>query len=72
MNSQFYYFPYFPTHRAELEAITRTRTQKAKPAEKYKILEDVLSWATNIGLPGLRQRGDRRNLPKVDHHRHVR
>jgi multiple sugar transport system substrate-binding protein len=25
---------------------------KAHPADKYKVLDDVLTWATNVGYPG--------------------
>ena len=25
---------------------------KAHPADKYKVLDDVLNWATNVGYPG--------------------
>ena len=51
MNGEFYDFPLLPTHRTGLEATAQQR-RKAKPTDKYKVLEDVLSWATNIGYPG--------------------
>ncbi|MHC4597289.1 MAG: hypothetical protein ACYS19_20380 [Planctomycetota bacterium] len=29
-----------------------TKDPKADPPDKYKVLEDVLDWTTNVGYPG--------------------
>ena len=49
--SKFYNFPCFPSTVPNLvEKINYD--EKAIPHDKYKVLEDVLEWATNVGYPG--------------------
>jgi len=48
---QFYNFPSFPKSVPELKQII-AKDDRAHPPDKYKVLEDVLSWATNVGYPG--------------------
>jgi multiple sugar transport system substrate-binding protein len=49
--SQFYNFPCFPKTVPDLKQII-ANDDRAHPPDKYKVLEDVLSWATNVGYPG--------------------
>lgn len=49
--SQFYNFPCFPTTVPDLQRQI-ARDPKAHPPDKYKVLGDVLTWATNVGYPG--------------------
>ncbi len=49
--SEFYSFPCFPTSVPGLKELI-AHDPKAKPPDKYKVLEDVLGWATNVGHPG--------------------
>ena len=51
VNGEFYDFPCFQRTVPDLKQLIGNDA-KAKPADKYKVLEDVLSWATNIGYPG--------------------
>jgi multiple sugar transport system substrate-binding protein len=48
---QFYNFPCFPKTVPNLQAEIAT-DPRANPPDKYKVLGDVLSWATNVGYPG--------------------
>jgi multiple sugar transport system substrate-binding protein len=48
---EFYNFPCYQRTVPDLKKLV-SNDSKAKPADKYKVLEDVLSWATNIGYPG--------------------
>jgi multiple sugar transport system substrate-binding protein len=48
---QFYDFPCFPTTVPDLKQII-TNDDRAHPPDKYKVLEDVLNWTTNVGYPG--------------------
>jgi len=48
---EFYDFPCFQKTVPDLKQLL-SNDAKAKPADKYLVLEDVLSWATNIGYPG--------------------
>jgi multiple sugar transport system substrate-binding protein len=48
---EFYDFPCFQKTVPDLKQLL-SNDPKAKPADKYLVLEDVLSWATNIGYPG--------------------
>lgn len=49
--SEFYNFPCFAQTVPDLkEQIAHDK--KAQPPDKYKVLEDVLDWATNVGYPG--------------------
>ena len=48
--SQYYNFPCFPSTVANLQQLLAADTHK--PAGKYKVLGDVLNWATNVGYPG--------------------
>lgn len=49
--SEFYNFPCFAQAVPDLkEQIAYDK--KAHPPDKYKVLEDVLDWATNVGYPG--------------------
>jgi multiple sugar transport system substrate-binding protein len=49
--SEFYNFPCFPDTVPDLKDLI-ARDAKAAPPDKYKVLEDVLTWATNVGYPG--------------------
>lgn len=49
--SEFYNFPCFPATVPDLKEQI-AHDPKAKPPDKYKVLEDVLDWATNVGFPG--------------------
>ena len=48
---EFYDFPCFPSTVPDLKTLI-ANDPKAHPADKYKVLEDVLEWATNVGYPG--------------------
>ncbi|HWZ46502.1 MAG TPA: extracellular solute-binding protein [Candidatus Saccharimonadales bacterium] len=48
---QFYNFPCFPKTVPNLKAEI-SNDPRAHPADKYKVLGDVLDWATNVGYPG--------------------
>ncbi|HEX7045025.1 MAG TPA: extracellular solute-binding protein [Burkholderiales bacterium] len=48
--SQYYNFPCFSKTVPDLQAMLAN--DPAKPAGKYKVLGDVLDWATNVGYPG--------------------
>ena len=49
--SEFYNFPCFPGTVPDLQKQLAADT-KANPQDKYKVLDDVLDWTTNIGFPG--------------------
>lgn len=49
--SEFYNFPCFPDTVPDLNKLI-AKDPKADPPSKYKVLEDVLDWATNVGHPG--------------------
>jgi multiple sugar transport system substrate-binding protein len=49
--SEFYNFPCFAKTVPDLEKLI-AHDKKAQPPDKYKILEDVLDWNTNLGYPG--------------------
>jgi multiple sugar transport system substrate-binding protein len=49
--SEFYNFPCFPDTVPDLKKLI-AKDPKADPPDKYKVLEDVLDWATNVGHPG--------------------
>ena len=51
INGEFYDFPCFQRTVPDLKQLVG-KDSKAQPADKYKVLEDVLNWATNIGYPG--------------------
>ena len=46
-----YNFPSFPGSLPDLSARI-ARDPKADPPDKYRVLENVLEWATNVGYPG--------------------
>ena len=49
--SEFYNFPCFPSTVPDIQ--TRLANDpKAVPNDKYKVLSNVMSWATNVGYPG--------------------
>src|SRR5438309_1889113 len=48
---EFYDFPCFPKTVPDLSKLIAS-DPKAHPPEKYKVLDDVLNWATNVGYPG--------------------
>jgi len=48
---EFYDFPCFPSTVPDLKKLI-ANDPKAHPPDKYKVLEDVLEWATNVGYPG--------------------
>ncbi|WP_242395270.1 extracellular solute-binding protein [Anaeromyxobacter oryzisoli] len=49
--SEFYNFPCFPRTVPNLRELI-SNDPKGKPPDKYRILGDVLEWATNVGYPG--------------------
>jgi multiple sugar transport system substrate-binding protein len=49
--SEFYNFPCFPATVPDLAAQI-SNDPKANPPDKYKVLANVLDWATNVGYPG--------------------
>jgi multiple sugar transport system substrate-binding protein len=49
--SEFYDFPCFPKTLPDLQQQI-ANDPKAHPPDKYKVLGDVLDWATNVGYPG--------------------
>jgi multiple sugar transport system substrate-binding protein len=51
VNGEFYDFPCFQRTVPDLTKLL-SKDSKAQPPDKYKVLEDVLKWATNIGYPG--------------------
>ncbi len=48
---QFYNFPCFPSTVPNLQKEI-AEDSRATPSNKYKVLGDVLDWATNVGYPG--------------------
>ena len=48
---QFYNFPCFPSTVPNLQKEI-ANDPRATPPDKYKVLGDVLDWATNVGYPG--------------------
>src|ERR1051325_8443764 len=51
INGEFYDFPCFQKTVPDLAQLV-SKDSKANPPDKYKVLGDVLTWATNIGYPG--------------------
>ena len=49
--SEFYNFPCFPSTVPDIDRLL-ANDPKASPPDKYKVLSDVLKWATNVGYPG--------------------
>jgi len=49
--SKFYNFPCFPSTVPDLKQ-QLANDPTANPPDKYKVLDDVLDWATNVGYPG--------------------
>jgi len=49
--SEYYNFPCFTQSVPDFKSLI-ANDPNAKPADKYKILEDSLEWATNVGFPG--------------------
>jgi multiple sugar transport system substrate-binding protein len=49
--SEYYNFPCFAKTVPDLKELV-AYDKKAQPPDKYKVLEDVLDWATNVGYPG--------------------
>ncbi|HJY86728.1 MAG TPA: extracellular solute-binding protein [Candidatus Acidoferrales bacterium] len=54
--SQWYNFPCFPSTVPDLKQQIQS-DPVAEPHDKYKVLADVLDWATNIGYPGYASAG---------------
>ncbi|HKU43578.1 MAG TPA: extracellular solute-binding protein, partial [Polyangiales bacterium] len=54
--SKFYNFPCFPQTVPDLKQ-QLANDPAASPADKYKVLGDVLDWATNVGYPGYASAG---------------
>ncbi len=48
---EFYDFPCFPKTVPDLNKLI-VKDPKGHPPDKYKVLDDVLEWATNVGYPG--------------------
>jgi multiple sugar transport system substrate-binding protein len=53
---QFYNFPCFPQTVPDLQKEI-ANDPRANPTDKYKVLGDVLDWATNVGYPGYASAG---------------
>jgi multiple sugar transport system substrate-binding protein len=51
LNSQFYNFPSFPSTVPDLEKLIGN-DPKAQPHDKYKVLDQLMHQATNVGYPG--------------------
>ncbi|MCI0371114.1 MAG: extracellular solute-binding protein [candidate division NC10 bacterium] len=51
VEGEFYDFPCFAKTVPDLKQLIAS-DPKAHPPDKYKVLEDVLEWATNVGYPG--------------------
>jgi multiple sugar transport system substrate-binding protein len=49
--SEFYNFPCFPQTVPDIVQLL-SNDPKAVPPDKYKVLANVLDWATNVGYPG--------------------
>lgn len=49
--SAYYNFPCFPDTVPDLQQLI-AKDPNANPPDKYKVLSDVLDWATNVGYPG--------------------
>ncbi len=49
--SEFYNFPCFPRVVPDIQKLI-ANDPKADPPDKYKVLGNVLEWATNVGYPG--------------------
>jgi multiple sugar transport system substrate-binding protein len=49
--SEFYNFPCFPSTVPDIGK-RLGNDPKAVPPDKYKVLSNVLNWATNVGYPG--------------------
>ncbi|HWH76163.1 MAG TPA: extracellular solute-binding protein [Candidatus Binatus sp.] len=56
INGEFYDFPCFQKTVPDLKQLIG-KDSKAQPADKYRVLEDSLNWATNIGYPGYANAG---------------
>ena len=56
MASKFYNFPCFPQTVPDLQQ-QLAKDPDAQPNDKYKVLGDVLDWATNVGYPGYASAG---------------
>jgi multiple sugar transport system substrate-binding protein len=54
--SKFYNFPCFPETVPDLQQLL-AKDATADPQDKYKVLGDVLEWATNVGYPGYASAG---------------
>ncbi len=48
---EYYDFPCFPKTVPDLKKLI-ANDPKAHPPDKYKVFDDVLDWATNVGYPG--------------------
>src|SRR5205807_2451765 len=48
---QFYNFPCFPKTVPNLQAEI-SNDPRSTPPDRYKVLGNVLDWATNVGYPG--------------------
>jgi len=53
---QFYNFPCFPSTVPDLQQLI-AKDDRANPPDKYKVLGNVLDWATNVGYPGYASAG---------------
>ncbi len=53
---QFYNFPCFPQTVPDLQKVIAVDS-RANPPDKYKVLGNVLDWATNVGYPGYASAG---------------
>jgi multiple sugar transport system substrate-binding protein len=49
--SEYYNFPCFPKQVPDIQKLI-SNDPKATPPDKYKVLSDVMDWATNVGYPG--------------------
>ena len=51
MASEFYRFPCFPKTVPDQNKLV-SHDKNINPPDKYKVLEDVQDWTTNVGYPG--------------------
>ena len=65
---QFYNFPCFPSTVPDLQKEI-SNDPRANPPDKYKVLGNVLDWATNVGYPGYATAGIAEAFSDLGHSR---
>ena len=68
---QFHNLPCFPSLVPDLKKEI-SNDPRANPADKYKVLGDVLDWATNVGYPGYASAAIDEAFKTLDHSHDVR